>query len=95
MNERACIKEFEVNGLPVPTRFLVRASTGNTHGFYGIAYFTTVKDALTVKAMTTMQWSDGTSGPIRLLNSCASNTCVCFVVGVWGRKCDKGECPNL
>ena len=75
-DEKTCVNDFRFAGLPVPTRFLVRASTGTKHGFYGIAYFVSVQDALTVKAFKRMPWSDGTTGPIGLLNGCASNTCV-------------------
>ena len=74
-DEKTCVHDFRVAGMPVPTRVLVRASTGTHHGFYGIAYFRSVQDALKAKSFNTMSWSNGTSGPIRLINGCVSNTC--------------------
>ena len=67
-DEGTCLQEFAHAGLPVPQRILVRASTGTAHGFYGMGYFRTVAEALSVKSTKTMRWSDGTEGPIRLLN---------------------------
>ena len=77
-DERACLADFAKAGLPVPQRVLVRASTGNAHGFYGIAYFRTAGEASMVMSTGNMQWSDGSCGPIRLLNQCASNIFFCF-----------------
>ena len=62
--EQHIINEIELSGGPLPSRVLVRPSTGDVHGWYGIAYFRKVEVCREFKAMELI-WGCGGRALIR------------------------------
>ena len=57
-------------GLPVPSRCLIRASTGTVHGFFAIMHFPTAELAASLLSHGRVEWPDGTTSPLRPCATC-------------------------